>query len=97
MLAIMHGVAGAQLSGGQPIGITARADRQRLRAEHRAKLEAAWPDPAHRMSHQPVDAAGLAAGMVFRTDLVEVLHEQLAVQHQLPASDDAVDAVHRAY
>ena len=86
MLLVVDAVAVAQFAAGQQVGVAAAANGEGLRAQHHAAAHhpGAELTPAH--SHDPVDAAGLAAAAMDGGELLQVLEKAVAHQHQAPGS-----------
>jgi hypothetical protein len=84
MLSIVQPVALAQLARRQQVGIAAARNRPRLQAQHGAHAARPPRSGCRGLGHEPVDAAELMGAAMNRCELLQVLHEQVAVQHQGP-------------
>ena len=62
MLPIVNGIAVTDLTGREQVRVAATRYRPRFQAEHRAHADTAAPDRAPQHAHEPINAAGLAAG-----------------------------------
>src|SRR6187200_1923971 len=88
LLPIMDGVALTHLAEHEVVQGAASGNRQWLGTEHRADAEAAGAEVATSHGHAPVDASDLmsagAASPVAIARFVDALHEQRAVQPNVP-------------